>query len=168
VPDRPYADLAAPSNARFAVVPRRIACDGARRDPRRIGLRRAVATFTNDTYEEEPYDDREGTVLGRTHITRTFEGDLAGEATAELLTARAASGSAAYVALDRISGRLEGREGSFVLAHHGTVSSEGAEVAGSVVPDSGTGGLRGLHGSGQITVDEDGHHQLTLEYELDD
>src|SRR2546423_8978604 len=95
---------------------------------------RASATFVNTSYEEEPYDDRDGTVLGRIHITRTFEGDLEGTATAELLTATTESGSAAYVALDRITGRLHGRTGSFVLQHNGTISSAGSAIDGEAVP----------------------------------
>ncbi len=129
-------------------------------------LPRAVATFTNETYEEESYDDREGTVLGRVHITRRFSGDLEGTSTAELLTARTEDGSAAYVALDHVEGRLGGRAGSFVLSHYGTVSSAGAETAGSVVPGSGTRELSGLRGDASISVDEDGTHALTMEYEL--
>jgi len=132
-------------------------------------VKRATATFTNQTYEEEPYDDAPGVALGRVHITRSFEGDLDGESAAELLTARTGDVAAGYVALDRISGRLDGREGSFVLQHHGTVSPQGeAETAGSVVPDSGTGQLSGLRGTGTISVDEEGNHRLVLEYELDD
>ena len=128
---------------------------------------RASATFVNTTYEEEPYDDRDGTVLGRIHIARTFEGDLEGESSAELLTARTEAGSAAYLALDRISGRLGDRTGSFVLSHHGTVSAAGAATAASVVPESGTGELAGLRGRGSIAVAVDGTHTLTLEYEFD-
>ncbi|CAN5667189.1 hypothetical protein BH18ACT15_BH18ACT15_07080 [soil metagenome] len=131
-------------------------------------LKRSVATFVNDTYEEELYDDREGTALGRVHITRSFSGDLEGRSTAELLTAVTGEGSAAYVAIDRISGRLDGREGSFVLQHHGTVSAREALTAGSVVPDSATGELRGLRGRAQIVVHDDGTHELVLEYELDE
>ncbi len=71
-----------------------------------------------------------------------------------------------YVAFDRISGRLHGREGSFVLQHRGVVSAEGAVTHGAVVAESGTGELRGLLGEATITVDEDGTHRLTLEYEL--
>jgi hypothetical protein len=127
---------------------------------------KAAATFVNDTYEEEPYDDRDGTVLGRTHITRTFSGDLEGKATAELLTASTGESSAAYVALDRIDGRLGGRAGSFVLEHHGILSPRSSWTAGNVVPDSGTGELQGLAGSAEITVDEGGTHHLSLEYEL--
>ncbi len=130
-------------------------------------MKRADATFVNETYDAETYDDRDGTALGKIHITRRFEGDLEGEATAELLTAMTETGTAVYVALDRITGRLDGRSGSFVLHHRGTVSAEGAVTDGAIVPGSGTGELRGLRGEGTITVDEEGTHRLTLEYELD-
>ena len=128
---------------------------------------RASATFVNTSYEEEPYDDRDGTVLGRIHIARTFQGDLEGESSAELLTARTQAGSATYLALDRIAGRLGGRSGSFVLSHHGTVSQAGSANAASVVPDSGTEELAGLRGRGSISVDEDGTHRLALDYEFE-
>jgi hypothetical protein len=125
-----------------------------------------VSTFVNHRHDAETYDDREGATLGRVHIERRFEGDLEGEATAELLTATAENGAAVYLALDRISGRLEGREGSFVLQHRGVLSADGAEIDGAIVPGSGTGELKGIIGKGAITVDEDGTHRLTLEYEL--
>jgi hypothetical protein len=132
-----------------------------------VNVERAVATFINDRFDAETYDDRDGTALGRIHITRRFEGDLEGEATAELLTATTESGSAVYVAFDRIAGRLHGREGSLVLHHRGVVSPEGADTEGAVVPQSGTGELVGLRGEATITVDADGTHRLTLEYDLD-
>jgi Protein of unknown function (DUF3224) len=131
-------------------------------------LPRAVATFSNETYEEEPYDEAEGADLGRVHITRRFRGDLEGTGTAELLTATTAEGSAAYFALDRLHVSLEGRRGSFVLQHGGTVTAEGPDTWGSVLPSSGTGELRGLRGEAQISVDEDGRHRLTLDYEIDE
>ncbi len=131
-------------------------------------MRRATAEFTNEKYEQEPYDDRDGTKLERVHISRRFEGDLEGIATAELLTAQTEDGSAAYVALDRISGKLGDREGAFVLQHHGTISPEGSEIAGSIVPGSGTGELDGLSGEGTISVDAEGNHRLILDYELEE
>jgi Protein of unknown function (DUF3224) len=127
---------------------------------------RAVSPFTNDSYEEEPYGSSAGTELARVHIGRSFSGELEGESTAELLTATTPAGSAAYVALDSIKGRLAGREGTFVLEHHGIVSSAGSDTSASVVPDSGTGELEGISGSGQIAVDADGNHSLELDYEL--
>jgi hypothetical protein len=64
------------------------------------------------------------------------------------------------------AGVLEGREGSFVLQHRGVLSADGAEIDGAIVPGSGTGELEGITGQGAITVDDDGTHRLTLEYEL--
>ena len=120
----------------------------------------------NHRHDAETYDDREGATLGRIHIERSFQGDLEGEATAELLTATAENGVAVYLALDRISGHLDGREGSFVLQHRGVLSADGAEVDGAIVPGSGTGELTGISGQGAMTVDDKGTHRLTLEYEL--
>jgi Protein of unknown function (DUF3224) len=129
-------------------------------------VKRAVSTFVNHLHEAETYDEREGATLGRIHIERRFQGDLEGEATAELLTATAEDGTAVYLALDRISGRLDGKEGSFVLQHRGVLSADGAEIDGAIVPGSGTGELKGITGHGAITVDDEGTHRLTLEYEL--
>ena len=129
-------------------------------------MKRAVATFVNERFDAETYDNRGGTALGRIHITRRFEGDLEGDATAELLTATTESGSAVYVAFDRITGRLHGKGGSFVLHHRGIVSAEGAATEGAVVPQSGTSELVGLRGEATITVDAEGTHRLTLEYDL--
>jgi uncharacterized protein DUF3224 len=129
-------------------------------------MARAEATFVNERYDPETYDDRDGTALGRIHITRRFHGDLDGASTAELLTATTAGGGAVYVAIDRFDGRLHGRDGSFVIHHRGTVSAEGAVVDGAVVPGSGTRELQDLHGTVTIAVDDDGTHRLALDYEL--
>ena len=126
----------------------------------------AAAVFVNDSYETEPYVQGGAAEFARVHITRTFSGDLEGTARAELLTVSPREGSAAYVALDAVSGRLAGRDGSFVLEHHGIVSAAGADTAGVIVPDSGTGELAGLTGTARIDVDSDGTHRLLLDYEL--
>jgi Protein of unknown function (DUF3224) len=131
-------------------------------------MTRVTGTFANHTYEDEPYGDNDAVELGRVHITRSFSGDIVGQSTAELLTARSPDGSAAYVGLDRISASFHGRSGTFVLQHWGIVSTEGASTAGAVVPGSGTGELRGLRGEGKIAVDENGTHTLELEYDFAD
>jgi hypothetical protein len=128
----------------------------------------AASTFVNDRHDAETYDDRDGVSLGRIHIARTLRGDLEGTATAELLTAMTASGSAVYVAFDRIEGTLDGRRGSFVLHHRGIARPDGSFVNdGFVVADSATGELAGLRGTVRIVVAADGTHQLTLDYELE-
>ena len=128
----------------------------------------AASTFVNDRHDAETYDDREGAALGRIHIARTLRGDLEGTATAELLTAMTASGSAVYVAFDRIEGTLHGRRGSFVVHHRGIARADGSFVNdGFVVADSATGELAGLRGTATIVVAADGTHQLTLDYEFE-
>ena len=129
-------------------------------------MARAEATFTNLTYETETYDQAPGAELGRMHITRRFTGDLEGESTAELLTATTPEGAAVFLGLDRITGTLHGREGSFVLQHGGEIDASGPTTWGKIVPASGTGGLAGLTGTSRISVDEDGTHRIALEYEL--
>lgn len=129
---------------------------------------RAKAMFEIDTWDEKPYDEQDGAKLTRTHVAKTFRGDIQGDSTAELLMAYAAEeGSAAYAGFERIVGRLHDRPGSFVL-HHDATSSRGKQSATwSVVPDSGTGELRGLRGEARISMEPDGGHSFTLDYDLD-
>jgi hypothetical protein len=127
----------------------------------------ARATFDIDSWDEESYDEQEGAKLARTHVTKTFHGDLEGTSTAELLMAYAQDGSAAYVGFERIEGNLHGRRGTFVIHHTATMSTSGQSAAWSVVPDSSTGELRGLRGDVQIVNEPGGGHTFTLEYDLD-
>jgi hypothetical protein len=75
-------------------------------------------------------------------------------------------GSGAYVAIEKVSGRLKGRSGSFVLQHTGTMSSNGRQLTIIVVPDSGTGELKYLTGTMTIQIAADGKHSYDLEYTL--
>jgi hypothetical protein len=127
----------------------------------------ATGTFTLDTWEAQPYDEREGATLTRTHVTKTFSGEIEGRSTAELLMANAQDGSAAYVGFERIIGSIHGRVGTFVLHHNATMSRGTQSASWTVVPESGTGELRGLRGEARITQDADGGHTFTLDYDLD-
>ena len=128
---------------------------------------RATGTFEIGTWEEQPYDEREGTKLSRAHLTKTFRGDVEGESAAELLFAYGTEeGSAAYAGFERVAGRVHGRSGSFVLHHSATMERGEGKAALSVVPDSGTGELRGLRGEATISAAPDGGHSFTLDYDL--
>ena len=129
----------------------------------------ATGTFEIETWDEKPYDEEEGTRLTRTRVTKTFRGDVEGESVAELLMAYGSEeGSAAYVGFERVVGRVHGRSGSFVLHH--TASSDGSggrpSAAWSVVPDSGTGELRGIRGEALISVEPGGGHSFSLDYAI--
>jgi hypothetical protein len=125
----------------------------------------ASAPFTNDRYDEEAYAEADGIELSRVHISRTFTGDLEGGSTAELMMAKS-EGGGGYVGLDRITGRLGGKSGSFVFQHTGIMGPEGVTNTGTIVPGSGTGELEGITGDGTMLADEEGNHILTLVYEL--
>src|SRR5690349_20968007 len=104
--------------------------------------------------------------LGRLSIDKRFQGDLEATSLGEMLSAgTGVPGSAGYVAIERVSGSLHGRQGSFVLMHYGLMERGAPSLRVSVVPDSGTGELVGIKGELAIRV-EQGRHEYVLEYEL--
>ena len=128
----------------------------------------ATGKFEIDSWDEKPYDEREGARLTRTRVTKTFNGDIEGESTAELLMAYGArEGSAAYVGFERIVGSVNGRSGSFVLHHNASGARGERSATWSVVPDSGTGELGGLKGEARISIEADGGHSFTLDYDFE-
>ncbi len=107
-----------------------------------------------------------GVTLGLMELAKTFSGDLDGTSKGHMLTAvTPVDGSADYVAIEQFVGSLSGKTGAFVLTHHGRMHGENSELNLSVVPDSATGELEGLHGTMTIDRKADGHHWV-LEYEL--
>ncbi len=110
----------------------------------------------------------DGTKLARLSIDKEFRGDLAATSKGEMLSAvTGTKGSAGYVALERVTGTLHGRTGSFVLQHSGTMNRGAAHLALTVVPDSGSGELAGLAGSMTIEITE-GKHAYAFTYTLPD
>src|SRR5258706_10168790 len=111
-------------------------------------------------------DDVEGADLGRMAIDKQFRGDLEGTSKGQMLAAgTAVKDSAGYVALERVRGTLNGRRGSFVLQHSGTLTRGAPELTITVVPDSGTEELAGLAGRMTITI-EGGKHTYDFDYEF--
>ncbi|HEY0607632.1 MAG TPA: DUF3224 domain-containing protein [Herpetosiphonaceae bacterium] len=110
-------------------------------------------------------DTAEGVSLGRLSIDKRFHGDLHATSKGEMLSAGTEVGSAVYVAIERVTGTLHGRSGSFVLVHKGTMTSASQELTISVAPDSGTGELAGLAGNLAIEI-VDGKHSYSFEYTL--
>ncbi|MEO8065140.1 MAG: DUF3224 domain-containing protein [Pseudomonadota bacterium] len=97
-------------------------------------------------------------MLGRFLLTKKFSGDLVAEARGQMLSAGTTTqGSAGYVAIDQVTGTLDGRVGSFVLQHSGTMNRGAPGLSITVVPDSGTGGLAGLAGTLMIEIVEKKH-----------
>ena len=104
--------------------------------------------------------------LGRMSIDKTFHGDLEATSAGEMLAGMTAvKSSAAYVAIERVTGALGGREGSFLLQHTGVMHRGAPTLVVTVVPDSGTGDLSGLSGTMQIIVDGK-QHSYVMEYTI--
>jgi hypothetical protein len=111
-------------------------------------------------------DSADGPPLGRMSIDKQFRGDLEATSIGEMLTAGSGTkGSAAYVAVERVTGTLHGKKGSFALHHRGVMSKGEGELRVAVAPDSGTGELVGLAGEMAIIVGG-GKHSYELEYTL--
>ena len=115
-----------------------------------------------------PYENGEGSPLGRLSIDKQFHGDLEATSKGEMLSAGGqVKGSAGYVAIERVRGTLHGRSGSFVLQHSGRMTRGAPELTITVVPDSGTEALTGLAGTMAIII-EAGTHTYDFEYTLVD
>ena len=115
-----------------------------------------------------PADDAIGGAdIGRYGLDKQFHGDLEATSKGEMIGAMTeVKGSAGYVAMERVTGMLGGRSGTFVLQHSGTMAHGAQHMTITVVPDSGTGELAGISGSLTIIIKEGGKHFYEFEYEL--
>jgi hypothetical protein len=112
-------------------------------------------------------DDKNGdAALGRMTIDKQFHGDLEGTSKGRMLTGMTdVKGSAGYVAIEKVSGTLKGRSGTFILQHTGTMNRGVPHLTITVVPDSGTGQLAGITGDFKVII-ADGKHSYEFEYTL--
>ena len=125
-----------------------------------------MTTHASGTFEVKLTPQAEEASLGRLSIDKQFHGDLEATSKGQMLTAgTAVKGSAGYVAIERVSGTLQGRSGSFVLQHSGTMTRGVPQLTITVVPDSGTAQLAGLSGKMAINV-ADGKHSYAFDYAL--
>jgi predicted DNA-binding protein (MmcQ/YjbR family) len=140
----------------------------AARAERRAKAKARVATGTFSVElkpAREPLSEH-GVSLGRMALNKRFEGDLAGVGAGEMLTAiTATQGSAGYVAIERFSGTLHGRAGSFVFQHAGSMARGAQTLSITVVPDSGSDELTGLSGQFALRI-EQGQHYYEFTYTL--
>jgi len=105
-------------------------------------------------------------MLGRMSIDKQFQGELEGTSQGQMLTVgTTTAGSTVYVAVERVTARLAGRQGTFALHHNGVMNRGEAALSVRIVPDSGTGDLTGISGSLGIGIENDKHF-YTLEYRL--
>ena len=130
-----------------------------------ISKTRAEAVITVHEYQPVSYETpADGPSLTRIHVEEAFSGDIEGDGVVEFLQAARADGSASFVGIERVTGAVAGRTGSFLLQDSGTVT--GSVVAGDwfVVPGSGTGELAGLRGEGGFRANLGEGAQVHLDY----
>jgi len=128
-----------------------------------------MTSHANGTFEVKMIpqgDNATGATIGKFSLDKQYHGDLEGTSKGEMLAvSTAVEGSAGYVALEQVTGKLNGRTGTFALQHTGTMNRGAAQLSVTVVPDSGTGDLVGLAGKMDIKI-ADGKHYYDFEYTL--
>jgi hypothetical protein len=129
--------------------------------------KRATGTFEVKLTPLPAYDTTEGSPIGRRSLDKAFAGDLTATSKGEMLSVgTSVKGSAVYVAVERVTGVLGGRRGSFCLHHTGIMNRGAPSLTINVVPDSGTGDLVGLTGTMAIII-ADGKHSYEFDYAFD-
>ncbi|MFG3226182.1 DUF3224 domain-containing protein [Kitasatospora sp. NPDC048194] len=124
----------------------------------------ASGSFELTAFEPGETEEHEGAAFGRVSIAKTFTGGLSGRSEVRMLSVAGPSGGpASYVAVEHVTGELDGRKGSFVLQH---AAWDTTGVTIRVVPGTGTGELAGITGSFSLSVDGSGAHTYVLAYEL--
>lgn len=127
----------------------------------------AVTMHARGAFEVKLTPQSTDPALGRMTVAKQLHGDLEGTSAGEMLTAMTSvKDSAGYVAVERVSGALHGRRGTFVLQHNATMTRGAQQLTIVVVPDSGTDQLSGIAGTMSITIDKDGKHFYDLEYTM--
>jgi hypothetical protein len=128
-----------------------------------------VTKLASSTFEVKlsPQEDMAGDpTIGRMSIDKQFRGGLEAASRGQMLATRTPTeGSAGYVAIERVTGTLDGLKGSFSLQHSGTMARGAQQLSINVIPDSGTGQLAGLAGKMTINI-ADGKHSYEFEYTL--
>jgi hypothetical protein len=130
----------------------------------------ASAVFEIKTWDEKPYQEIEGgSKLTRASVTKTYRGDITGEATSESLMFYRADGSAVFTGFERVVGSIGVRAGSFVLQVIGTYRDQKATCDCTIVPNSGSGELSELRGEGRYVATHADYPNVpfTLDYLID-
>jgi hypothetical protein len=125
---------------------------------------RAKAKIAVQNSRATPYDQTAGPALVEVHLTETFTGDIEGESPVRALQVLRNDKSASLVSMQRVRGKLGGREGTFVLQGSEIVESGKIKARWSVVPGSGTDDLFGLRGEGGFEGEFGKGSDGTLDY----
>ena len=129
---------------------------------------RATGTFEVKIVPLDPAFKSEDNSIGRFSLDKQFHGALEATSKGEMLSGMGTiKGSGGYVAIERVTGTLDGRSGTFILQHNGTMQAGVFHLNVIVIPDSATNQLSGLQGSMDIII-KDGKHSYDFTYSLPD
>ncbi len=121
------------------------------------------AKFDVDEWDEVPFDEGDGTAkLTAATVTKRYTGDVDGSSVTKWVMAYRPDGTASFVGMERITGTVDGREGTLVLEHVGSFADGAATAALTVV--SGTGELEPARGTGKFRAAPAGEVSLDLTY----
>lgn len=127
----------------------------------------ANARFAITSWDEGPYSEGEDLPrLTQASVTKTYTGEIEGDGQVRYLMMYRSDGSATFVGLERVAGRIDGKSGVFVLQRSGVFENGQAKESYSIIPGSATGELRGLRGEGTSSVGHGLEHPFVLNYEL--
>jgi len=159
-----------PVSVAAAVMSLALAATVAAQKEMHMNIVHAKGSFEVKMIPAEATDFEKANDIARMTSDKTWHGDFEGVSHVEMITGSTAStGSMAYVAIERMTGKLNGRQGSFTFSHRASMMKGEAPSAGelsvTVVPNSGTGELTGLTGSLMIHIDQ-GKHTWTFDYSL--
>jgi hypothetical protein len=130
---------------------------------------RAKGTFEVKGWDEKPFSEVEGgPKLTHASVSKALHGDIEAEGKLEYLMAYHADGTASFAGLERITGRIGDRSGSFVLEHSGSDDGSAADDTYTIVPGSGTGNLKGIRGEGRFyATRKEAQVPFTLDYDFE-
>jgi hypothetical protein len=127
----------------------------------------ANARFAITSWDEKPYNEgSDQPRLARASVTKTYSGEIEAEGHVEYLMMYRRDGSASFVGLERVVGRIAGKTGTFVMQRTGVFEEGLAKESYAVIAGSATGELQGLAGDGRSAVGHGMEHPFTLSYEF--
>lgn len=123
-----------------------------------------TSSFKIESWDETAFSQSEnGPKLTRANVSQTYSGDLKAKSTIEYLMITFKDESSTFIGTEEVIGELNGREGSFILDHKGTHENGIAKSTFRIIPNSGTGQLKGIHGEGSYEATHE-EAELTLNY----
>jgi hypothetical protein len=130
-------------------------------------MTRATGAFEVKGGSEDPYDELDGGIkLTHASGSQVFTGDISGDGSVHWLMLYRPDRTAQFVGLQRITGSIGGRQGTFAAAAEGEHDGSGSTITLTIIAGSGTGGLAGISGTGSLVAKGGPKGTYELEYEL--